>query len=1003
LGQKPQGVMLYNERKMTATIAEYPSSKRITWFYWLKLLIASISIILVSTDISAVVKHIGIPVIQNYHRSEYNAATQNWAVEQGENGVMYFGNGYGMLRFDGKFWCLYGVPNGSNFREIYYSKTDERIYIGAYNDFGYFENDSVGELRYISLKQLLPESDRSFGDVWRIFEGTWGIAFQSFEGIFFYKDQQITVIKPRSIFHFSYMVNGALYVFDREAGLLEYRNGFLKRIPNGEFFAGTEVWSILPLDADQLLIGTARNGLYKYDGISIEPWNTPVNIFLKQYQIFSSVVIDENHFAFGTIQNGLVICDKQGNVVQLINREKGLQNNTVLSMSLDVDGNLWLGLDNGIDYIELNSPVTVLQDYYGFGTGYTSVLHNGNLYLGTNQGLFVCNEKRFKSPMLSASDFTMVANTSGQVWSLQVVGEKLFCGHNNGLFQIKGNIGIQISTIPGGWALHKLPGHPDLYLQGTYNGIELFQFVNGTLNPVHTLKGINYSCLEMVCEPNGLVWVTHAFKGVSLYMISANLDSMQLVKNFDTRDGLPYEHHIKIAALGSDTRLFITDDGLYQFNPSNMTFSKSARYNTLFENRTIQFIQQDSNKNIWFITQSNEAGVLRLQEDGTYKLVAYPFHKLKGKFIGSFFHFNIVDEENVMIAIERGFAHYNPSMVIDYRRMYKAVLTSVSLLDKGTLLYAGIPVGGDASMPVVHPKIDYRDNALRFNFSALFFEGNNETHFSYFLEGFDSDWSDWQASPTKEYTNLPDGDYAFKVRTRNKYGVIATPQSFVFTILPPWFKTTGAIIGYFILLILLVWIIIFLFVKRVERLRIKEKIIQQEKFREREEQLKREALEAEKEIIRLRNEKLHAEMIHKDKELANTAINLVQKNKQFNKIKADLRKIHLELKEELMRNRISAIVRKIDKETSSDEHWTIFETNFEQVHEEFLKRLKEKHPDITPKELKLAAYLRMNISTKEIATLMNITSRGVEISRYRLRKKLNIDRQTNLIDYVLSI
>ena len=144
-------------------------------------------------------------------------------------------------------------------------------------------------------------------------------------------------------------------------------------------------------------------------------------------------------------------------------------------------------------------------------------------------------------------------------------------------------------------------------------------------------------------------------------------------------------------------------------------------------------------------------------------------------------------------------------------------------------------------------------------------------------------------------------------------------------------------------------------------------------------------------------------MIHKDKELANTAINLVQKNKHLNKIKGELKKIQSEIKEELIKSRLAMIIRKIEKETNNDESWSIFETNFEQVHEDFLKRIRERHPDITPKELKLSAYLRMNITSKEIAALMNISTRGVEISRYRLRKKLNIDRSTNLIDYILSI
>ncbi len=394
--------------------------------------------------------------------------------------------------------------------------------------------------------------------------------------------------------------------------------------------------------------------------------------------------------------------------------------------------------------------------------------------------------------------------------------------------------------------------------------------------------------------------------------------------------------------------------------------------------------------------------MLRFQEDGTYTNVTYPFYKLKGKFIGSFFHFNVLDNNNVLIALEKGFAHYNPSLVIDYRRKYNAVLNSVSYLNQSNFIYSGLRIG-DQQEHVLSPEIDFKNNSLRFTFSGLFFEGNNETMFSYKMEGFDHDWSEWQSGSVKEYTNLPDGDFTFRVRVKNKYGVIASPEAFHFTVLPPWYKSMPALLIYFAFFVILIWLIVLLFVKRVERSRLKEMALQKRKYLEKEENLKNEALLAEKEIIRLRNEKLRAEMIHKDKELANSAMNLVQKNKHLNKIKSELLKMKGEIKEDLLISRINMIIRKIDKETSNDESWSVFETNFEQVHEDFLKRLREKHPDITPKELKLSAYLRMNISSKEIATLLNITTRGVEISRYRLRRKFGLERTQNLIDYILSI
>jgi len=821
--------------------------------------------------------------------------------------------------------------------------------------------------------------------------------------LYIYSNNKIEVVIPRSIFHFSFYVNGVFYVFDRDNGLLEFRNGFLKKIPGGDFFIHKEVWSILPLNNDELLIGTAKDGLFLYDGMKLLPWSTPVNILLKEHQIYSSSVIDENHFAFGTIQNGLIICDKKGNIKQIINREKGLQNNTILSMYLDLDGNLWLGLDNGIDYVELNSPITLLQDFYGFGTGYTSITFQGKLYLGTNQGLFYCDLDEFKKPNLSSSSFEMVTNTSGQVWSLQIINGLLFCGHNNGSYLIKDHIGIQINDIPGCWAYNEIPGYPDYYIEGTYNGMELCHIENNKMVHLRNIKGINYSCQEVAFMPNRLIWVSHAFNGVSLFKLNQELDSLILIRKYGTDKGLPSSYMNKIKRMHNGDVLLTTSDGIYQYNLSTDNFLKSAYYNNLFLNRPVNYIQEDDDSNIWYVCSNNEGGVLRYLEDGTYSNVSHPFSKLKGKFIGSFFDFNVIDDNHVLIALEKGFAHYNPKMMIDYRRGYEAVLNSVSILGTGKVLYNGVWFRSDSTQQNIPPQIKYRDNSLRFTFTGLFFEGNNETQFSYFLEGFDNDWSEWQLESTKEYTNLPDGDYVFRIRTKNKYGVLASPQPFNFTILPPWYKSIQAIIGYFVLSIIFIWFWIFIFLKRVEKTRLKEIAIQKKNFKEKEEQLKTETLEAEREIIRLRNEKLRADMIHKDKELANSAMNLVQKNKELNKIKAELKKIQSELKEDLVKSRIGMIIRKIDKETSNDESWSVFETNFEQVHEDFLKRIKALHPDVTPKELKLSAYLRMNISSKEIATLMNITTRGVEISRYRLRRKFNLDRSQNLIDYILSV
>jgi DNA-binding CsgD family transcriptional regulator len=190
--------------------------------------------------------------------------------------------------------------------------------------------------------------------------------------------------------------------------------------------------------------------------------------------------------------------------------------------------------------------------------------------------------------------------------------------------------------------------------------------------------------------------------------------------------------------------------------------------------------------------------------------------------------------------------------------------------------------------------------------------------------------------------------------------------------------------------------------KKIERSKRQEKIRQQNMFKEREEKLQLETLEAEKEIIRLRNEKLREEMIMKDKELANSTLDMIQKNKLLTKIKNDLKKISSATRDLELKDHINILSKKINRELDTEQQWEVFETHFENVHEAFLKRLKIQFPDLSPRELKLCAYLRLNISSKEIAILMNISTRGVEISRYRLRKKLDLQRNENLTDFILT-
>ncbi len=225
--------------------------------------------------------------------------------------------------------------------------------------------------------------------------------------------------------------------------------------------------------------------------------------------------------AFGTIQNGIIICTNDGRIVQKINRDNGLQNNTVLCMMDDMLGNLWLGTDNGIDYIEINSPLSIISYEYGISAGYTSVLFDGILYLGTNQGVFY---KEWNDFILDSGvkKFKIIESTRGQVWSLQEIDGQLFCGNNNGTFLIKDITADKICDVPGCWTFIMPDSHSDKIIGGAYSGLVLFRKYESEWRFVKKISGFDESSRVMEIDNNSSLWMTHGLKGA--FRISLNHD-----------------------------------------------------------------------------------------------------------------------------------------------------------------------------------------------------------------------------------------------------------------------------------------------------------------------------------------------------------------------------------------------------------------------------------------------------------------------------------------------
>jgi DNA-binding CsgD family transcriptional regulator/ligand-binding sensor domain-containing protein len=762
------------------------------------------------------------------------------------------------------------------------------------------------------------------------------------------------------------------------------------------------------LNSDSLLLGTQNDGLFIYHNGDITPWSTEVNDFILRNQLFQVSRISEKYFMFGSIQDGLVLSNKAGQIIQHINKEKGLQNNTILSAYTDHEGNLWLGLDNGIDYIEVSSPITYFGEGYNIeGTGYTSTIYDGKIYLGTNQALFYNEYTRENGNLKIDDDFRLVKGTKGQVWNLSKVGGELFCGHNNGAYLIDRNVARKISDVEGGWNFLKVPEHPEYILQGTYNGIVRLKRVNGKWIYDKKIKGFNNSSRIQTWDDYGNLWITHGYKGIYRLRFNEQIDSVIQTTLYNENHGLPSK--LGNSVFNLDEKIYAgTEKGIYRFVFFADRFEKDTIFSEKVGTRQISELKKDPYGNFWFF-YDNSRNIDIIRNSGSPKSFRHieVLHKLENKYVPAFEHINVLDSANMIIGTVDGFAHFNPDFQTKDSADFKTHLKKFSFYCKrDTLNYYGADQLSQDSVK----KIKLNNlKSIKVDFSATFYENLEHNRYSYMLEGYDNNWSSWSERTTKEYTSLSPGEYTFMIKARNVYGRESAVSQFHFEILPPWYLTHWAYIFYGLLFAGFVYLVVIFVKKRMQR--EKQQLIerQKEELRRHREQYELERLEMENKIMKLENEKLESDLTTqrtqvelKNKELASQAININRKNEILNYIKKELDKVNKKVNFDAQ-FQLNLLNRKIKEDLNLEADWEYFKQYFDEVQGDFIKRLKDQYPELSPSDLKLCAYLRMNLSTKEIAPFLKISPRGVEIHRYRLRKKLGLSRDENLVNFLLNI
>ena len=409
-----------------------------------------------------------LPPIVKYSPETYGAGNQNWMISQDQNQFIYFANNDGLLEFNGSHWQLYPSPNETIIRSV--KVIGDKIFTGSYMEFGFWIRKSDGILQYHSLSKAIKKHILVDEQFWNILNYDQWVLFQSLNRIYIYdtKSGSFKIIAPNDDIIKSFRTNNSIYYQTSSQGLFEIESGKSRLISNNPILKNNRIVNIFSID-DKLIISTQTNGFYKLTGAILSKFSTDADTELAVSNVYSSELLSDGSFAIGTVSNGILLVSKEGKKLYHISQKKGLANNTALSLFEDSEKNLWVGLDNGINCINLQSPIKSYVDDSGIlGTVYCSVLYKDKLYIGTNQGLFYKNYK-------SNEEFQFVTGTKGQVWSLYVHDKTLFCGHDTGTYIIENGKSQNIFSKSGTWKFETVTGQKDLLLQGNYYGISVLE------------------------------------------------------------------------------------------------------------------------------------------------------------------------------------------------------------------------------------------------------------------------------------------------------------------------------------------------------------------------------------------------------------------------------------------------------------------------------------------------------------------------------------------------
>ena len=892
-----------------------------------------------------------LPFVENYNKSNYQGDNQIWNVVQGKDNAMYFANNHYLLRYDGVMWEKYTLPNKTIIRSIMIE--GDKIYSGSYKEFGYWYRKE-GKMHYVSItKKLRLFDEKDNEEIWKIFRFNGAIYFQSFNDVFIYKDKHIQKIRFPFLISYCFVVDQNLYVASVEKGVFKM---------NAAKIANPKGWNVLKKCVvhaiekyqNKTYVFTQKKGIFivEKDG-GLRPWNNPLNEILKDATINVARFIKNNKLVIGTGNRGVFIYDFKTDTFKNIDRNNVLMNNSILSIGLDKENDLWLGLDNGIAHVEVNSPVSIFYDNSGIlGSVYSVATTSKGYLIASNHGIFEYDLGKFK----------MLPNTQGQAWNITKFDNKYIIGHNDGTFCYDNGSLIKTNNVSGGWNLSKSSINNTCF-QSTYSGILVYDDIS-KLSEHKTIKDISKPIKYVAQNKKNEIFAADNYRG--LYRVLYNDDyQTKKVENITQQSKIENDFGVKIFEFRKEI-LFLINNAWYTYNSITNKLEENELFNTNF-------------KDITDVVAIDEDHFMVLQDGILYHIYAR----------GNKFVWNIIQEK-----------YYKGKLINDNLRIFKTQNHYLLNLDDG---FISLQLKYENKQNAAVKIEAFNNEVLLPDDSKIKYNTELKINVISGIYGASKPNLFYKINKNKDFIPISDGLIVLNNLSSGYHSIIVYKHnganydkvsSFDFKVAQPWYFSIWMILLY----LLLIGTVLFFYYKWNKLRYIQKLKLQAEELKHQREILEME-LKAENELNIQEYEKhiLELELQTKSSEVAGKSLSIAKQSEMIENIQSIL-------DSEKDFNKLKSEIKKAIKINEVNKHeWEIFETNLNQIHNEFIINLSKKFPNLTPKDIKLCVYLKMNLSSKEIAPLMNISFRGVELHRYRLRKKLNLSQEENLSKFLLSL